>query len=71
MFCCKFSPQGWRVFKHLCEAPFDGFYRKYIAQDRTNDLDKGLQGCTSLISFLDVIVTHSPATSTFTPDSNL
>ena len=40
MFCCKFST-GWRVFKHLCEAPFDGFYRKYIAQDRANDLDKG------------------------------
>src|SRR6266436_7873422 len=63
MFCIQFSPQDWRIFQHAGEAAFDGFDREfpaisaiYFAEDDTNDIDKGLQGCTSLVGFIMVIV---------------
>jgi len=62
MFCIQFSPQDWRIFQHAGEAAFDGFDREFptisaihFAEDDTNDIDKGLQGCTSLVGFLMVI----------------
>jgi hypothetical protein len=57
------TSMGRRIVQHSGEAVFDGFERKfpaisaiYFAQDDANDIDKSLQGCTSLAGFLMVIV---------------
>jgi len=63
LFSFKFNPDGWYVFQHLGEAPFESFYRNFpairaiyfFAQDRANDIDKGLQDRTSVAGFLVVI----------------
>jgi len=59
----NFSPYGWQIRQHLREAALDGFYRKfpavraiYFAHDYTNDVDKRLQGSTSLVGFVVMII---------------
>jgi hypothetical protein len=59
----SFGPYGWQIRQHLSDAALDGFYRKfpavgaiYLAHDYTDDVDKGLQSSTSLVSFLVMII---------------
>jgi hypothetical protein len=59
----SFSPYRWQICQHLGEAAFDGFHRDFpalraihLAKDHTDDIDKGLQGPTSLAGFLVMII---------------
>jgi hypothetical protein len=61
-FAMNFGPYVRHVLQHLDKTTFETIFRNfpatrtfYFDQDHGNDVNKGLQGCTSLLGFLVVI----------------
>jgi hypothetical protein len=61
-FAMNFGPYVRHVLQHSDKTTFETIFRNfpatrafYFDQDHGNDVNKGLQGCTSLLGFLVVI----------------